>query len=72
MRCIDWSVVFIFFHCIKHPFQGRPDLRQTNFLPLYPLLRDWQGSKLLPPLQRAGKRHLVDKFQMPADRDAVR
>ena len=31
-----------------------------------------KGSKLLPPLQRAGERHLVHKFQMPADRDAVR
>ena len=31
-----------------------------------------RGSQLLPSLQRAGERHLVDKFQMPADRDAVR
>ena len=37
-----------------------------------PPYRDWQGSKLLPSLQRAGERHLVHKFQMPADRDAVR
>ena len=29
------------------------------------------GSKLLPSLERAGERYLVDKFQMPADRDAV-
>ena len=31
-----------------------------------------KGSKLLPALERAGERHLVDKFQMPAYRDAVR
>ena len=31
-----------------------------------------KGSKLLPPLKRAGERHLVYKLQMPADRDAVR
>ena len=31
-----------------------------------------KGSKLLPALERAGERHLVHKFQMPADRDAVR
>ena len=47
---------------------GMPSPRQAT----PPPLRDWQGSKLLPPLKRAGERHLVHEFQMPADRDAVR